>query len=318
MENRYVVTKRSAGLGDLLTSLGSAWWYAKHTKRQLVIDWRNSSYYLDPSRNLFPEIFEGTQEIGGVQLHGDISQLAPLNPTDFYPTGWTAQNISQMAWETPELNRDQCDMIKGLTEKSERVVVFSECLPDLIADKEEELQFFKSLKFNPACVEAANKFVEDHFGEMPIIGLHVRHGNGGYIMGHTPFWKEVDNSMSVCCEVLRKCMALYKDEPYGIYLATDSIFVEQTIQSLFPDTNVYPKHQRDEGTGELHRGNLDPTALQDSLIEMLILARSHLLIRFPPGSFFSRYASIVKPPSRLYSEEIVSFCEATYNPKVVF
>ena len=56
---KYVVTKRHAGLGDLLISLSSAWWYAKCTNRQVIIDWRNSTYDADRFKNLMIEILNG-------------------------------------------------------------------------------------------------------------------------------------------------------------------------------------------------------------------------------------------------------------------
>jgi hypothetical protein len=39
---RYVVSIRTAGLGDCLICLGAAWVFARNTGRTLVADWRHS------------------------------------------------------------------------------------------------------------------------------------------------------------------------------------------------------------------------------------------------------------------------------------
>lgn len=318
MEQKYVVTKRSAGLGDLLISLWSAWWYAKRTKRQLMVDWRNSTYAEDSQHNLLDDILENPQDIDDVQLHGDISKLNNLGPHEFYPLFWNSDNLHKAVRETPQLRQEQQSLVKSHQDKKERVVVFSECLANLIPDLIQEKRFFKQLSFNPKWVQVANDFAHVKFGNKPVIGLHMRHGNGENIMGHTPYWKNTNQSLSLCCQLLEKCKALYGKKPYVIYLATDSIIVEREVLSLFPQTIIYPKKHREPGSGALHRGNNDPKALQYSLIEMLLLAKSDLLIRFPPGSFFTHYASILKPSSHLYSAELERFCEPRLSPKLVF
>jgi hypothetical protein len=34
---------------------------------------------------------------------------------------------------------------------------------------------------------------------------------------------------------------------------------------------------------------------EDAMVEMLLLAKSSALIRYPPGSFYSFYAAVMKP-----------------------
>lgn len=317
MKERYVVTKRSAGLGDLLISLWSAWWYAKHTNRTLVVDWRNATYSKDNQQNLFFEILEAPQEIDGVQLRGGIPNFNLLRSPDFYPSVWDPENIHMGIRETAEQRQLQQDLIKNCEDKRESVVIFSECLANLIPDPHQEKQFFKQLRFNLTWVQMADTFAKKKFGDKRIIGLHMRHGNGGDIMGHTPYWKNVEHSLSTCCELLEKCTSLFPENSYAIYLATDSIVVEEKILSLFPQAITYPKKHRITDAGELHRWNNDASALQDSVIEMLLLAKSEILLRFPPGSFFSHYASMMKPSSELNPEALKQFCEMDYGPKVV-
>lgn len=317
MNEKYVITKRSAGLGDLLISLWSAWWYAKHTNRQLVIDWRNSTYAQNNQQNILYDILETPQEIGGVRLHGDISKLSSLKSSDFYPPCWNLENLHQGAFESPERRKDQQDLVKSCQDKRESVVIFSECLANLIPDPHQEKQFFKQLRFNPTWVQMADTFAKNKFGDKRLIGLHMRHGNGGNIMGHTPYWKDAERSLSTCCELLEKCASLFPENSYAIYLATDSIVVEEKIRSLFPQTITYPKKHRIPDGGELHRWNNDANALQDAVIEMLLLAKSEILLRFPPGSFFSHYASMMKPPSELNPDALKGFHEMDYGPKVV-
>jgi len=50
------------------------------------------------------------------------------------------------------------------------------------------------------------------------------------------------------------------------------------------------------GEGELHRSRDASLGRDDALVELLLLAECDALIRYPPGSFFSFYAAVMKPP----------------------
>lgn len=90
---RYVISKRSAGLGDSLVSLTSAWRYAKMTRRTLIVDWRFSCYSNDPTTNVFPLLFHPVSEIDGVPVWCDQSIEHHSFPGPFYPPEWNSENV---------------------------------------------------------------------------------------------------------------------------------------------------------------------------------------------------------------------------------
>src|SRR3989442_7048341 len=81
-----------------------------------------------------------------------------------------------------------------------------------------------------------------------------------------------------------------------VFLASDSRIVVQAFREQMPDVVVRPKLFRKDGTGELHWWPLGFATRADALVDMLLLAEGLALVRYPPHSFFSFYASLLKKP----------------------
>jgi hypothetical protein len=122
------------------------------------------------------------------------------------------------------------------------------------------------------------------------VALHVRHGNGGNIMGHAPYWTSFNESIGRCLKAVDHLRsALGRQTP--IFLCTDSAEVQSALESKLDNLVVRPKTFLPAGAGELHLGRDAWARRDDALIEMLLLARCKAIIRYPPGSFFSFYAA---------------------------
>jgi Nodulation protein Z (NodZ) len=71
--------------------------------------------------------------------------------------------------------------------------------------------------------------------------------------------------------------------------------VESAVQARIPGVLSYAKAFRPTGEGELHVWRGSDRVRDDAMVEMLLLAKSSALIRYPPGSFFTLYAAVMKP-----------------------
>ena len=100
---------------------------------------------------------------------------------------------------------------------------------------------------------------------------------------------------SVVCAVRLARAALHQDAP--VFLCTDSVDVQNAITSRIKAVFCRDKKFRASGAGELHDDSEAVAGRDDALVEMLLLAECHALIRYPPGSFFSFYAAAMKPTS---------------------
>ena len=78
-------------------------------------------------------------------------------------------------------------------------------------------------------------------------------------------------------------------------LCTDSSDVQSALIRRVPGVICRNKLFRKSGEGELHHWRGASLGRDDALVELLLLAECDALIRYPPGSFFSFYAAVMKP-----------------------
>ena len=297
--DRYVVSKRSTGLGDCLISLIPAWRFAKCTNRVLAVDWRFSRYAVRAHRNVFGFFFETPEAIAGVPVICDdrINRLSFPGPC--FPSPWTARLI-HMRLRRPDadilLSRDEAvTLINRGTDLPAPTVVFSGCINDALPGPEQCRAFLQCLRPRQRHQKAIDRFHERYFAGKRVVGLHIRHGNGGNIMGHSKYWTNQATALHRCIRVVQQVVQAIGGDA-AVFLCTDSKVVQDFLASVFPNLITRPKTFKFAGTGELHSPPFSYITGRDALIEMFLLAQCQVLVRFPPGSFFSFYASHCKRP----------------------
>ena len=308
MAGRYVLSLRNTGLGDRIICLCAAWMFARDTRRAIVVDWRHS-IYSSGSSNLFPVCFEPTPKLAGVRLiAGEFVETSFL-PRPFYPSAWEQDDLIASPWLAPtdgfqgERDRAVALIRSGLDVKA-LTVVFSACVNDGIASFRDARACLEALRPVTSIAETVNAYHDAHLRSGPWIGLHVRHGNGGNIMGHAPYWQSFPGAVERCKRAVETARArIGSNAP--VFLCTDSMVVEMALRAAIPGVICRPKTFRALGEGELHRGPDAAARLNDALVEMLLLAKCTALIRYPAGSFFSFYAAVMKlsaysPPATVY------------------
>lgn len=292
--DRYVVSKRSTGLGDRLAALSAAWRYARLTHRTLVVDWRfgGISAGLD---NAFASCFEPGDEFAGVRFIGDRHVPARELPKPRHPKIWDSDQLLDIPFirlrEQSIDERRAVALIRTGRDVRARTVVFDGCINDGIVDLTEARQFYAALTPAPTIRSDVAAFQANSLGR-GAIGVHIRHGNGGDIMGHRRYWDSTGAALSRCAAAVAHVrQRLGSDRP--VFLATDSQEIEARFKALVENVVTRPKDFRAEGAGELH---LDVAAwrhVPSAIADMLLLAKCETLIRYPPGSFFSLYAAVL-------------------------
>ncbi|CAN5905044.1 nodulation protein NodZ [soil metagenome] len=302
-QGRIVVSKRWTGLGDCLLSLLAAWRFARTTGRTLIADWRFSGYVSHYRNNAFSMIFDPPSLWGGVPFFGDdrVNNLVPMGPC--YPSSWnigTLHRRPRRADADVLFDREAAlNLILNGDDVAAPVVVFDGCLNDAIPSRAECRRLLGKLQLQAPIASAVETFVAEYLSNQPVIAMHVRHGNGGSY-GHAHFWHNPGEALcrivAVTTRVIRSLKVATGTDPI-LFLCTDNLAVENNLRSAFPGIVTRPKKFRQIGEGELHSGSRAYTVRDDTVIEMLLLARSDILIKFPPGSFFSFWGEIMKGPS---------------------
>lgn len=309
---RFIVSHRNSGFGDNLLAAAKAWLYAKKTNRTLVIVWAPSRYLADQHENAFSRFFKVPESIGGVPVIAApsidvLSTLLILHPYFFSPrpdprlilykvlskagvgTDNRFKRRLQRRQEAAEL------IINNLIDVRQKIIVTYGCY----GPNRDLKPFFDALELRAELKERVNEFAEKNFRSKKIIGAHIRYYNQNMPLSeHTKYWLDHANALAGCLDMIKTAAAGLEESEYVVFLCTDSRVVQEFVSKSIGNVVSYEKKFGEDGSRELHE-ELPVETAEATLIEMFLLARSDILVRFPPGSWFSHYAS-------LYVKTIVS------------
>ena len=74
-------------------------------------------------------------------------------------------------------------------------VILNTCVNDGVTDFAEARSFYEALRPLPHIQAAVDKYHRSTMAGGTVIGLHVRHGNGGNILGHARHWTSLDEGI---------------------------------------------------------------------------------------------------------------------------
>jgi hypothetical protein len=171
--------------------LFGSWWYAKQTKRTLVIDWRGSRFSLANNKNSFLDMFEPFTQLAGVPvlLNNDIANFG----NSYYWPKWTKENlrssdhVAHTSEEIETLNR----LVACGEQRNEDAVIFNQHLlfppkDSGIVEAIEELQFVFEVQL--AAKHYLSSLTSKPSIDQNFIALHLRHGNGENIGDRCVYW----------------------------------------------------------------------------------------------------------------------------------
>jgi hypothetical protein len=307
--HRFVVSRRTAGLGDCLISLCGAWHYARQTGRTLVIDWRWSRYVRERNKNAFAVFFEPLTEVEGVPVISDDSVATLKYPSPIYSRhakkkglkrllGQIAHNLIEtklpFVFNYQKAAADELAIIRSAQDVVEPTIIFRCCLPAFPMAHEAHALFLAHLKPQKAIQDEIDRYARENFAGRKVIAVHVRHGNGGNILNHRKHWLDESRALDEICHKIQSAQAELGGDRL-VFLCTDSRKVLEFIRSRVPNVMAREKYFRPDNRGELHaRKTISARNGSDSgreaLIEMFLLARCDALLCYPEGSYFSYYA----------------------------
>lgn len=309
---KVIISCRNSGFGDNLLAAANAWYYAKNTDRALVIYWHNSRYLADKGENAFSHFFDVPASIGGVPIIAGprLDRLSDFLILHLFYLLPRPDPLMLMYRITSKLgirsdyrlmkricNRQKVTdgIITGLADVSRRIIVTHGCY----VPNEHLRPFFDSLALNGEYRRRADEFTESHFRGKKVIGVHIRYYNQSMqLSDHTKYWLDRPKALSECLDKIRRAAAGLAESEYVVFLCTDSRIVHDFIIRSVRNVVTYEKVFGRDSSKELHEEIPKETAAA-TVIEMFLLAKSDVLVRFPPGSWFSHYAS-------LYAKKIVT------------
>jgi hypothetical protein len=221
-------------------------------------------------------------------------------PEPYHPAWWTH------AWLDWPPSRRACDvwaerdaavaLVRAGVDVAAPTVVFDGCINDALPPPERCRNVLDQLRPVAPVRAEVEAFREAHFSGRPVVAVHLRHGNGGFIGDHCPYWANFEAAIDRCAAAARDaCAALGGDAV--VFLATDARAAADAFLARLPQTVLRRKFFRRPGDGELHLWPLAFVSRAEAMVDMLLLAECDALVRFPPGSFFSFYGSLMKRAS---------------------
>lgn len=309
---KVIVSCRNSGLGDNLLAAANAWYYAKNTDRTLVIYWFHSRYLADKGENAFSHFFNVPASIDGVPVIADyrsdrLSDFLILHPHFILPLpdpllilygilNKLGIGTDYRAMERIRKRQKVTDkIINDLADEDERIIVTHGCY----VPNENLKPFFDALALKEEYRIRAEAFSDMHFSGKRVIGVHIRYYNRGLpLSDHTKYWLDEIMALSECVDKIQKAASGLAESEYVIFLCTDSGMVRDFVTRAIDNVVTFEKEFGTDISKELHQELPEETAAA-TVIEMFLLAKSDVLVRFPPGSWFSYYAS-------LYAKKIIT------------
>jgi hypothetical protein len=325
---RYIISSDLGdiygGLGCSLSLLAPCWNYARQTNRTLVIDWRGNPYTRhDPEINLFPLLFEEPdQDDIGVPCIADDTISGFQFPQ---PILGPAEPLIQ-SWRTDRLPSG------GLSEASYRHIMyfcrevnFPTLLPGLGAlfgikrnqkglDFKQLKNFYGNLKLKTQWREVVDKLYEENMSDVPIIGIHIRHGNGEEKFNSHFSGRQIEDFENYVDKISQKILkhgGVYYQNKFKVFLCTDSDIAVATFKRKFPtlitqeawrpppNAGINSEHADQHPKGPEH-------VAAEALIDIYLLAKCDSVLVPRNTEFTSIVPYIMEKPNSmfLYHQEV--------------
>jgi hypothetical protein len=301
-----------SGLGCMLLVLGPAWKYAKSLGRTLVVDWRNSPYVRsDSSLNLFSRLFDpAALATTGVKVIADDRVNTISFPNSLLLSKMEVEHESGIRISCNNRGIGDDDVIE-LLQKGVGVDAKT-FIPSLRATYRTATRYSplnESESSYCSCGEAAclyqnlkpiahiqqqiDSYSEEYFCGEPVIGIHVRHGNGEeHVRAHfsgrviTEFEDFIDNLLVKIDRIAKA----HQFDGYKIFLCTDSAQVVSTMRERVPHLltrNIW-RPEKDKGVDFDHPFDTSEEGIDtavNALIDMQLLGLCNVAVLTKPTSF---------------------------------
>jgi hypothetical protein len=132
-----------------------------------------------------------------------------------------------------------------------------------------------------------------------VIGVHIRYyGQNLPHSDHSDSWLDEKGALASCIDKVKEAVAGLGESEYVVFLCTDSSMVQDYLAGSLGNVVTYEKEFGSDSSKELHH-ELPVETAAAAIIEMFLLAKSDVLVRYPAWSWFSHYAS-------LYAKKVIT------------
>lgn len=306
-QQRFVLVKGAAGLGNRILCALTGILYAQLTGRQVIIDWRDP-VYSDNEVDVFPLLFHSSHCMS-------VSQIPDTRSV--YPTSWidhlheSAEQVRRRSlpgkgWDPNRWNRVSIDLRR--LDYPETVVVlwffteeidrlrrhFKKGAAELRGQSTKHIlrrQLRMTLTPTQSIRQRVNTFKRERFGSQ-MIGVHVR----------------FSDKRSRIRKIRQKLDQLLKSNPQaGVFLATDNLQIQDLFCHEYPGVVTTPKWYPAPGSRS-HRNPECPDRVEnakEALVDLCLLAECDYLI-LDESSAFSYVASLLAeiPSSHIFNLQL--------------
>ncbi|MEM8484870.1 MAG: hypothetical protein AAF564_04940 [Bacteroidota bacterium] len=318
MQQKYLIVKGCAGLGNRISTLCAAIEYARDTNRTILVDWADG-VIMPEGYNFFDDYFV-LKNVAHVTSYEEIPNRDKLS---FYPN-MDGQDITSGTYHLfDQLDEPQHAPIpfhrlpknklrtlyrhwrvkhKKRTELPRRpwILFDDRVLPyggDMSRRIKKDVVFYvdyipsfsqqtvrENLRLSDPLEARIAAFVDQRLDGGKAVGVHVRSTD-----------KKPDAEIR---DLLAQVRQLAKDNT-SIFLSTDNIVLQQELQQTLQNVHVYPKDLPQVTCGGIHQWSVrnndhkkSVEILESSIIDMYLLSRCEFLL-FQGNSSFSRIAAVM-------------------------
>lgn len=311
MSEKYVITRRHAGLGDLLCNLQAAHWFAETFNRSVIIDWRQTPYNnkVEHKINLFHSLYKIPKKIGNVKYYSfeEIPEVYSFSELDKWPKitiDSTTQEVEHI------MNQPECVAIEL------RAFEINKSYP-ILADEmfiqKTYRSFWENFKIKKRVLNKINYYKKIYFEPWEnknVIGIHIRHGNGEARGGYNESWynfKEVK-------EKIDKVIVSSEHIPQkSFFICSDNKQCTLDLLNYLPNSFTTIKTYVPDDNGPLHMHSINPIdSIQEAFIDMELLSLCKVGI-FTKFSVFTLKPSInIDEVWNLDKKEVIKVKERQY------
>jgi hypothetical protein len=307
-EEKYLIVKGVAGLGNRLITLAAAIEYAKRTNRKLFVDW-SDGFFSEKGTNVFLKYFK----LINVEYCKTASEISTIS---FYPAICSNWPIEYSMYDYFDVNQIKNRYLRKLLKKiiKQKWVVKNSVLKqwnarkskitvpfggDLPKEINEGCCIFSDYvpSYNPGILKhyiALQDWLTDEIDDFlrqkhlldASVGVHIRATDKRY----------KGNLENFLIYLNRFCN---ENKIKNIYLATDNTNVEETMRNEFKDRLVvFPKFIPEVKDGGIHhwaKDNADKELIErmfkESIVDMFVLSKTTYLF-YQKGSTFGEVSRV--------------------------
>lgn len=260
VETRFLISKPMWGLANRLLALTSAMRLAERHQRPFHMDWRPAEECMAEFHDLF------AAPLSRVRVEGSPRDALLLDSTGLAPKWIKIANVV-----SPDIFKNDRIIIQSHSMTVTNDETFTEKDPFNNGFALDMRKYFLKLVINNAVSEIINKFNDINFSNL--IGVHIRRSSPKTGLGENLFKAASNDLYERIFDYL-----LSHNKNLRFYLSTNGQETEEHFINRFGDRILrYPKRSID-----YHR---ETVAVQDALVDMILLSRTRLILRHEPSTF---------------------------------